>query len=149
MWALSGLKDGHTCPKVFRGARLSPIPPRAGMRHRLIGRYMRFLTNSAKKGHNLVKHSQKATTMQVSIQEFKSHLSQYVNQARSGQLIELTSHRKVVARLAGVPSGEVVGVSRLLATGAATWQGGKPAGAALKLQPKGTTVSKMVLEDRG
>ena len=33
--------------------------------------------------------------MQVSMQEFKSHLSRYVSQAQSGQLIELTSHRKV------------------------------------------------------
>lgn len=87
--------------------------------------------------------------MQVSMREFKSHLSQYVSQAQSGQLIELTSHRKVVARLAGVPQVDGVGVSRLLATGAATWQGGKPEGAALVLQQKGTPVSRMVLEDRG
>lgn len=87
--------------------------------------------------------------MQVSMREFKSHLSQYVSQAQSGQLIELTSHRKVVARLAGVLPVEGAGVSRLLAAGAATWQGGKPEGAALVLQQKGTPVSKMVLEDRG
>lgn len=87
--------------------------------------------------------------MQVSIHEFKSHLSRYVSQVQSGQLIELTSHRKVVARLAGVPLADGTGVSRLLAAGAATWQGGKPGGAALMLQQKGTPVSKMVLEDRG
>ena len=87
--------------------------------------------------------------MQVSMREFKSHLSQYVSQAQSGQLIELTSHRKVVARLAGVPPVEGAGVSRLMAAGAATWQGGKPEGAALVLQQKGTPVSRMVLEDRG
>ena len=39
--------------------------------------------------------------MQVSMQEFKSHLSRYVSQAQSGQLIELTSHRRVVARIVG------------------------------------------------
>jgi antitoxin (DNA-binding transcriptional repressor) of toxin-antitoxin stability system len=87
--------------------------------------------------------------MQVSMREFKSHLSQYVSQAQSGQLIELTSHRKVVARLAGVPPDEGSGVSRLLAAGAATWQGGKPDGATLFLQKNGTSVSKMVLDDRG
>lgn len=87
--------------------------------------------------------------MQVSINEFKSHLSRYVSQAQSGVLIELTSHRKIVARLAGVPPATDTGVSRLLATGAATWQGGKPQGAALVLQDKGTPVSRMVLEDRG
>lgn len=87
--------------------------------------------------------------MQVSMQEFKSHLSQYVGQAQSGELIELTSHRKVVARLVGVPPADSAGVARLLAAGAASWQGGKPAGAALELQAVGKTVSALVLEDRG
>ena len=38
--------------------------------------------------------------MQVSIQDFKSHLSHYIECAQSG-VIELTSHRKVVARIIG------------------------------------------------
>jgi prevent-host-death family protein len=87
--------------------------------------------------------------MQVSIQDFKSHLSHYVSQAQSGQLIELTSHRRVVARIVGVPSTESVGVSCLLAAGVATWQGGKPAGAVLQLHGHGKPVSELVLEDRG
>jgi len=86
--------------------------------------------------------------MQVSIQEFKSHLSHYVGQARSGQLVELTSHRKVVARIVGVPPTDSAGVSRLLATGVATWQGGKPIGTAFRLQEHGKPVSVMALEDR-
>jgi hypothetical protein len=40
-------------------------------------------------------------------------------------------------------------VSRLLAAGVATWQGGKPVGAALGLQAQGKPVSMLVLEDRG
>jgi len=87
--------------------------------------------------------------MRVSMQELKSHLSQYVGQAQSGELIELTSHRKVVARLVGVPPADSAGVARLLAAGAARWQGGKPAGAALELQAVGKPVSVLVLEDRG
>lgn len=87
--------------------------------------------------------------MQVSMHEFKSHLSSYVSQAQSGQLIELTSHRKVVARLVGVPSTDSVGVSCLLAAGIATWQGGKPVGAEFKLQEQGKPVSVLALEDRG
>jgi prevent-host-death family protein len=87
--------------------------------------------------------------MQVSMQEFKSHLSHYVGQAQSGQLIELTSHRKVVARIVGVPSSASVGVSSLLAAGVVTWQGGKPMGASLSLQKHGKLVSAMVQEDRG
>lgn len=87
--------------------------------------------------------------MQVSMQEFKSHLSRYVGQAQSGELIELTSHRKVVARIVGLPSTASAGVSNLLATGAAAWQGGKPMGASLSLHKRGKLVSALVLEDRG
>lgn len=87
--------------------------------------------------------------MQVSMQEFKSHLSRYVVEAQSGQLIELTSHRKVVARLIGVPAAASSGLSCLLAAGMASWQGGKPVGAELRLQAQGMPVSVMVQEDRG
>ncbi len=68
--------------------------------------------------------------MEVTMREFKSHLAQYISKAQSGELIELTSHRKVVARLAGVLPPDGTAASRLLAAGAATWQGGKPTGAA-------------------
>ena len=87
--------------------------------------------------------------MQVSMREFKSHLSQYVSQAQSGELIELTSHRKVVARIVGVPPTDSTGIARLLAAGMATWQGGKPGGAAFELQGQGKLVSALVMEDRG
>jgi antitoxin (DNA-binding transcriptional repressor) of toxin-antitoxin stability system len=87
--------------------------------------------------------------MHVSIQDFKSHLSRYVSEAQSGLLIELTSHRKVVAKVVGVPPNDGTGASRLLVAGAATWQGGKPVGASLKLKAHNKSVSAMVLEDRG
>ena len=87
--------------------------------------------------------------MQVSMQEFKSHLSRYVGQAQSGQLIELTSHRRVVARIVGVPSTASAGISNLLTARVAVWQGGKPIGASLKLQNQGKLPSALVLEDRG
>jgi prevent-host-death family protein len=87
--------------------------------------------------------------MEVSIHEFKSHLSQYVGKAQAGQLIELTSHRKVVARLVGVPSAGSAGISRLLTSGLASWQGGKPQGAALILKSGGKSMSELVLEGRG
>jgi len=87
--------------------------------------------------------------MQVSIRELKAHLSKYISQAQAGQGFEITSHRKVVARVIGVPTASDSGVARLLACGAATWTGGKPAGASLRLSAKGTPVSQMVMEDRG
>jgi prevent-host-death family protein len=87
--------------------------------------------------------------MQVSMQEFKSHLAKYVGQAQSGQTIELTSHRKVVARIIGVPQSDSDNITRLLAAGAATWQGGKPKGAMFVLRGIGKPMSTLVLEDRG
>ena len=87
--------------------------------------------------------------MQVSIRELKAHLSQYVVQAQAGQLIELTSHRKVVARIVGVPATDNTAVARLLASGAASWYGGKPEGAKLVLQTGGKPMSALVQEDRG
>ena len=87
--------------------------------------------------------------MQVSMREFKSHLSSYISKAQSGQQIELRSHRKVVAKIIGVQSIENTGISRLLASGIVSWQGGKPAGASFKLQDSGKTVSTLILEDRG
>jgi len=44
-------------------------------------------------------------------------------------VIELTSHRKIVARIVGVPQHGSAGLDRLVATGAASWSGGKPKGA--------------------
>ena len=87
--------------------------------------------------------------MRVSMRELKAHLSQYVVQAQTGQLIELTSHRKVVARIVGVPPTGNAAVARLLAAGVASWQGGKPAGASLILQGGGKLISALVQEDRG
>lgn len=86
--------------------------------------------------------------MEVSMQEFKSHLAQYVGHAQAGQVIELTSHRKVVARLIGVPSVPNEGIGKLLASGRGTWHGGKPKGAQLQLSPEGKSMSDLVLEDR-
>ena len=51
-----------------------------------------------------------------------------------------------MARLVGVPQADSAGVSSLLAKGTAGWQGGKPGGAAFKLQDYGKTVSELVLE---
>ena len=86
--------------------------------------------------------------MQVSIREFKAHLSRYLVQAQKGQPLDITSHRKVVARIVGVPATESTGVERLLASGSAQWMGGKPVGAAIQLSPIGRSMSEMVLEGR-
>lgn len=86
--------------------------------------------------------------MEVTMQEFESHLTQYVGQAQAGQVIELTSQQKVVARLVGVPPSASDGIAKLLASGRASWQGGRPTGAQLQLSAQGKSMSDIVLEDR-
>jgi len=76
-------------------------------------------------------------------------MSRYVGQAQSGEVIELTSHRKVVAHITGVPKTDKKGLMKLVASGAACWQGGKPAGGDIKLNAHGHPVSSMAIEDRG
>lgn len=88
--------------------------------------------------------------MKIAMHKFKAALSRYVARAQAGEVIELTSHDKPVARVIGIPAEQPPGVARLVARGAAQWDGGKPA-----LQPPvilaagGKTVSELVLEDRG
>lgn len=87
--------------------------------------------------------------MQVSIRELKAHLSSYLAQARQGVALEITSHRRVVARVTGVPESASPVLGALIARGGAQWGGGKPQGAHIALTPGGSLVSRMVLDDRG
>ncbi len=42
--------------------------------------------------------------MQVSVREFKNNFSRYLKEVRQGKIIEITRHRRLVARLC--PAGE-------------------------------------------
>jgi prevent-host-death family protein len=87
--------------------------------------------------------------MQVALREFKAGLSGYLARAQQGEVIEVTSHKRPVARILGLPSQAAPGVQRLLATQAASWSGHKPALLApLVLSPGGNSLSALVLEDR-
>ena len=87
--------------------------------------------------------------MRVSIRELKTHLSRYLALARQGTALEITSHRRIVARVTGVPESTAPALGKLIAQGAAQWDGGKPRGAHIVLSQGGNPVSRIVLEDRG
>lgn len=88
--------------------------------------------------------------MQVAMHQLKAGLSKYVAQAQAGEVIAITSHDKPVAMLVGIPVTRSAGLSRLLASGAVRWSGGKPRlDRAVTLTSGGKSVSEMVLEDRG
>jgi len=86
----------------------------------------------------------------IAIRELKSSLSRVLAAAQGGEVIEVTSHRKPVARIVGIPPQADDGLRRLMADGALTWRGGKPKLVApVALPAAGASVSQMVLEDRG
>ena len=87
--------------------------------------------------------------MRMSVREFKAHLSRYLAEARAGRSVEISSHRKVVARLVTGSSGQENALERLLAQGLAQWDGSKPSGASIRLSSGGRLVSDLVQEDRG
>ena len=86
--------------------------------------------------------------MPVSVRELKAHLSRYLAEARSGKVITVTSHRKEIARIIGVPENHDQGLAQLLAGGDARWRGGKPAGAEVRISAGGEPLSDIVLRDR-
>jgi prevent-host-death family protein len=87
--------------------------------------------------------------MQVSVREFKALLSHYLGVVRGGAQVEVTLHKRPVARVTAVAEAAARGPQRLVALGVARCNGGKPKGAAVKLAPGGTPVSALVLQGRG
>lgn len=88
--------------------------------------------------------------MLVAIRELKSNLSRLLASAQAGEVIEVTSHNKPIARIIGVPAQSDDSIRRLLVAGMLDWNGKKPDLAEpLVLSGQGIPVSRMVLEDRG
>jgi prevent-host-death family protein len=65
--------------------------------------------------------------MHVGIRELKARLSRILAQARAGEVIEVISHNRPIARIVGIPDTCEAGLRGLVASGAAAWSGGKPA----------------------
>lgn len=87
--------------------------------------------------------------MSIAIRELKASLSSVLSRAQRGEVIEVTSHNKPVARIIGIPKQAGEGLRGLIALGALNWSGGKPRLAPpVKLTAGGKSVSQMVLEDR-
>ena len=87
--------------------------------------------------------------MSVAIRELKASLSRVLARAQSGEIIEVTSHNKPIARIIGIPEHVEPGLRSLIAVGAVSWGGGKPRHEVpVALTARGASVSQMVLEDR-
>jgi prevent-host-death family protein len=88
--------------------------------------------------------------MQVAVRELKANLSRLLTRAQQGEVIEVTSHNKPVARIVGIPSCAAEGLGESISRGTISWRGTKPCLAPpLALAGHGPSVSQMVLEGRG
>ncbi|HSI60946.1 MAG TPA: type II toxin-antitoxin system prevent-host-death family antitoxin [Ideonella sp.] len=86
----------------------------------------------------------------VAVHELKAGLSRYLAQVRAGEVIEITSHNKPVARLVSVLPPDASGLAGLLGRGGASWRGGKPSlRPVVDLSSTDRPLSALVLEERG
>ncbi len=88
--------------------------------------------------------------MSISIQELKANLSKVLALAQQGEIIEVTSRNKLIARITGIPQLEDTSLRKLIASDAVSWNGEKPKlSPPLQLSDGGISVSRLVLQDRG
>jgi prevent-host-death family protein len=91
--------------------------------------------------------------IQVSVRDLKTHLSEWLARAQAGEVVEVTSHRKPIARITAVKQPDHNSTNPLQAAidaGIVSWNGQKPVfPPPVKLRGEGKLVSDIVMEDRG
>ena len=89
----------------------------------------------------------------VWVRDLKTHLSQWLARAQAGEVVEVTSHRKPIARITAVKPAEPTSTNPLqkaIDAGLISWNGQKPnLPPPVKLRGKGKLLSEIVIEDRG
>ena len=89
---------------------------------------------------------------QVSARNLKTHLSVWLARAQGGDVMEITSHRKPIARITAVQPDERAPadpLQRAIQAGLISWNGQKPnLPSPVPLRGKGKPLSDIVLEDR-
>jgi prevent-host-death family protein len=90
---------------------------------------------------------------QVSVRDLKTHLSEWLGRVQAGEVVEVTSHRKPIARITAVNPAASTSSSPLqkaIDAGLISWNGQKPnLPPPVKLRGKGKLLSEIVIEDRG
>ena len=90
---------------------------------------------------------------QVSVRDLKTHLSEWLGRVQAGEVVEVTSHRKPIARITAVRQTEPVSnnpLQKAIDAGIVSWNGQKPnLPPPVKLRGQGKLLSDIVIEDRG
>lgn len=90
---------------------------------------------------------------QVSVRDLKTHLSEWLGRVQAGEVVEVTSHRKPIARITALKpanSGITSPLQKAIDAGLISWNGQKPVfPPPVELRGQGKLVSEIVMEDRG
>jgi prevent-host-death family protein len=89
----------------------------------------------------------------VSVRDLKTHLSEWLGRVKAGEVVEVTSHRKPIARITAVKQQDQTSTNPLqkaIDAGIVTWNGQKPDfPPPVKLNDGGPLISDIVIQDRG
>ena len=90
---------------------------------------------------------------QVSLRDLKTHLSEWLGRVQAGEVVEVTSHRKPIARITAVKpaaSASTDPLQQAIDAGVISWNGQNPViPPPVKLNDGGPLISDIVIEDRG
>ncbi|MGD0622163.1 MAG: type II toxin-antitoxin system prevent-host-death family antitoxin [Thermacetogeniaceae bacterium] len=87
--------------------------------------------------------------MDAGIREVKNHFSEYLRRVKQGEIVVITERNVPIARLAPVQEKIQPQALNLVKEGVASWQGGKPRGAAVPPEvPGAASIAALVAEDR-
>ena len=87
-------------------------------------------------------------TIMVSVDQFKARLLDYLDEVGRGQVVEITSDDRAIARIMAVDHRPAGDLSELIQRGEIDWSGGKPAGARVSLGD-GPSIADLIIADRG
>jgi len=90
---------------------------------------------------------------QVSVRDLKTHLPEWLGRVQADEVVEVTSHRRPIARITAVGDGNPVSMhllQRAIDAGFVSWNGQKPIlPPPVPRRGKGKPLSDTVLSDRG
>ena len=87
--------------------------------------------------------------MNVAVHQLKASLSKLLARAQSGEVIEVTSHQKPIARIVGIPKSSEEPLNSMILNGSLSWNGQKPAlEPPIQLLDSGKSMNSLIQEDR-